>query len=198
MTANQIAYQKMREEGRANLAREIETKRANMSQEAIKRSELSENSRHNLAVEGETARANQAREAETNRSNLAKELETNRANLAREAETHRSNVESESIARQNVGLGYANVGLGYSNLAEATRSHQASEQINQYKNELQSQVNTESHRSNVAKEEITRWQTRYAESNANLRKKAELKVQQEAQSGNILSRLAGTIAQLIK
>lgn len=102
MTRNQIDYQKMVEEKRANQARERETNRANLAKEAedLRSHQASERLTQDQNVE--TNRANLAREAETNRSNLAKELETNRSNLAKEGETHRSNVANENIARNRI------------------------------------------------------------------------------------------------
>lgn len=56
MTTNQIAYQRLLEESRANQAQEAELRRSNL-----------------------------ARETETNRSNVAKETETHRSHKANEA-----------------------------------------------------------------------------------------------------------------
>lgn len=122
MTANQIAYQRMREENRANLAREAETNRANLAGERLRSAELAENSRHNLVSESETQRGNIARETETNRSNLAKELEAARHNYASE----QINAAQVGVASQQVAANYA-VGLG--NLAEAQRHNVQLENI---------------------------------------------------------------------
>lgn len=115
MTANQIAYQRQKEEGRSNLVREAETNRSNLANEAQRRAELAEAQRHNVISEAETQRANQAREQEANRSNLAKELETNRHNL-----------NDEQIRASQVG---ANLQLGYATLGETSRANQAQEQL---------------------------------------------------------------------
>lgn len=143
MTANQIAYQRVREEGRANLARETEQKRTNMANEELKRSELSETSRHNLVSEGETERANRARETETNRSNLAKELETYRHNSATESlqgsqllETKRSNLANESLKSEQIQKNYLASNLDrVSREKVAQRSNETSLQNAQLQNE---------------------------------------------------------------
>lgn len=116
MTQNQINYQSLLENTRANKAREGETNRANLAQEELKRRELIEANRHNLVSEGETHRSNVARESEANRSNLAKELETNRHNLA-----------TENISAVQAVTGQQQVGLGYSQLAETSRANQVRE-----------------------------------------------------------------------
>lgn len=107
MTRNQIQYNQL-----------LEQRRANRESERQKRSELGEQRRHALAAEdvavkqlGETTRHNVEQERvassgllETIRSNQENESikrgqlsETMRANLAKEQETHRSNVEQERI-----------------------------------------------------------------------------------------------------
>lgn len=118
ITANQIAYQRQVEEGRANLARERETNRSNLSNEALKRQELEEGARHNLVVEGETSRHNLATETETNRSNLAKELETSRHNVA-----------SEQLQGQQIS---SNLQLGLSQLRETVTHNRAQESLSKY------------------------------------------------------------------
>lgn len=99
MTANQIAYQRQREDARANLVKEeqarhqlahekdvlAETRRANLARET-------ENQRHNAASEDfqvsqllKNAELGYANLSESQRSNLARELENTRHNLASEA-----------------------------------------------------------------------------------------------------------------
>lgn len=102
MTANQIAYQRVLEEIRANKAREDETRRANLALEALRRQELEEAQRHNLVAE-----------QETNRSNLARELENNRHNAA-----------TEKLTLSNI---YATKEVAYAKLAEERRHNVASE-----------------------------------------------------------------------
>lgn len=104
MTANQIAYQKLVEEGRANRARELETNRSNRANEGLKSRELSELERHQATVEGETNRANVAKETENERANRAREGETLRSNQMHEylqrraqSETERANLANESL-----------------------------------------------------------------------------------------------------
>lgn len=86
MTANQINYWRLKEDTRAHLANEGESRR------------------HNLATEGETRRTNLANESiksgnllETIRHNVAGEEETRRSNLAKELETNRHNLEDERV-----------------------------------------------------------------------------------------------------
>lgn len=119
MTANQIAYQNLLETSRSNLARETETNRANLAQEALKLQDLQEQARHNIVYEHETNRANVARETETHRANRAAEIETNRSNLARELEANRHNVAQESLTQrgQDVGL-YSTLITNASNAAQ--------------------------------------------------------------------------------
>lgn len=99
-----------------------ETERANRANEEIKRSELAEAGRHNLATEYEATR-----------SNMAKERETNRSNLAKEAETHRSNLASEQISRLEAN---SRALLNQSN-AELNRSRTASEDVSRQRSQLQ-------------------------------------------------------------
>lgn len=101
MTKNQIDYQNYVETRRTNLARETETSRANLTNEELKRRELSENSRHNLSVEGEAKRHNLTTEAETNRSNTA----------------------NEYLKRQQNAIQSQNVQLGFANLQEQVRAN---------------------------------------------------------------------------
>lgn len=102
MTANQIAYQRVLEEIRANRAREAEANRANLASEALRRQELEEAQRHNLVAE-----------QETNRSNFARELENNRHNTA-----------TEQLTLSNI---YANKEVAYAKLAEDKRHNIATE-----------------------------------------------------------------------
>lgn len=88
MTENQINYQKL-----------VEQKRANKAQEQLTAQRDAETQRANVARETENIRANQAREREENRSNVARETENNRSNLARELETNRSNKANEALAK---------------------------------------------------------------------------------------------------
>lgn len=127
MTANQVAYQRQREEARANAAREIEAQRANRATESLRLQELEEAQRHNRLTEQEQLRANLAREQESNRSNLAKELE---------AATH--NRASEQIGAYQIS---ANQQLGYANLSELSRSNLEKEANSRYATRTQ-QTNT--------------------------------------------------------
>lgn len=101
----QISYWKLKEDQRANHARE-----------AHNSAELAETANHNRETE-RVARGDllvkQGTLAETMRSNQAREYETSRSNVAREQETARSNRANES--------------LGYATLAETMRSNQARE-----------------------------------------------------------------------
>lgn len=142
MTANQIAYQRYVEEQRANIARENEERRSNMSNEQIKTAELVERQRSNIANETETSRSNKAREAETHRSNVANEHETYRSNLARELETHRSNTANESIKMKQ--------------LAETVRSNKANESIGYLNARTQATKVANDNLHNIAMESIDR------------------------------------------
>lgn len=127
MTANQVAYQRQREEARANSARELEAQRANRATEALRLQELQELQRHNVLTEQEQVRANLARETEANRSNLAKELENAAHNRA-----------SEAIGAYQIS---ATQQLGYANLAETERSNIQKEANSRYATRTQ-QTNT--------------------------------------------------------
>lgn len=122
MTANQIAYWRLQEDKRHNLA-----------QEGISGDTLSETKRSNIAKEAETNRSNLAKEMELNRANVTNEMlkaesqaENKRSNLAKERETQRHNIVAESnegrkldymllesdrdydIARRKIGIDAAN------------------------------------------------------------------------------------------
>lgn len=158
----------LEETSRHNLATEahnadvlLETSRHNREQEYVsrldsdtRRLQLTELQRHNVATEAETARSNQARERETERSNVARESEAHRANVARELETNRSNLalETQRSAELQESIRYHSqtVGLGYSQLAEARRSHLASEAETRRSNLAQEY---EISRANLAREE---------------------------------------------
>lgn len=110
---------------RSNLAKESETRRSNLANEAIKSQSnnialgnLQESIRHNQQQEAigrsnvavqqqlasETARSNRARERETQRSNLAREAEINRANLQSESLQRQSNITKQTQGQQNLNL----------------------------------------------------------------------------------------------
>lgn len=123
MTNQQIEYAKYLETRRTNKAREKETHRANLAQEALSTRQLTEVERHNLASEGlqrssigaqyaqiqlgysqlaEQSRANQAREAETTRANLVNES----IRLAQNEEQVRHNKETEFNQQLSTGSGF--------------------------------------------------------------------------------------------
>lgn len=173
MTANQIAYQRMLEEGRANRAREEETHRANTSTEALRNAELHE-----------SVRSNVARETEEHRSNVAREIETNRSNLAKEFENSRHNRSTES--------------LSFATLAESSRANRASESIRQYANDIQYAHNvateTEQRRANVANEVTSRWKTRYEANQAANRLQSELETRKYVSDTSTVGGLVSTIS----
>lgn len=129
MTSNQIKYNELLEQRRANLRNEelthwYNTNKVRQGDEANRETERyhretisldsakhAEQARHNLATEretqryntislNETHRSNVARENETKRANLAKESENYRSNVAREQETHRSNIMNEALKHE--------------------------------------------------------------------------------------------------
>ena len=158
MTQNQIAYWRLQEEKRSNLASEGETSRHNMTTEKeterSNRVQQGETKRHNLSTESqawlnysESQRSNRANEsikrdtlAESARHNVATESELSRHNLATESESVRHNVESEILGR-------GQLALQHGQLQEQTRHNVATE--------IQS-ANTlaETIRSNMAKEQL--------------------------------------------
>lgn len=158
MTKNQIEYNKLREQRRANLQQEELTRIRDTASIELGRSQLGEQTRHNLAGEQlQTASLD-----ETRRSNLAKEGETIRSNLAREEENRRHNVASEEltstqlaeVARHNrasEGLQSRTISLGYAQLGETTRHNQQLEA-------LTASQQTEIQRHNVAQEALQRTQ----------------------------------------
>lgn len=138
--SNVINWFSAQEQKRANLAKEEETSRANRAKEL-------ETNRSNLAKEQLSAVANEIsrqhyvnqdeatfrrvdtewNQLENQRNQTSESIRHNKAleeltSLA-QSETHRANLANESIARSNVGLGYAN-------LAEASRTHRVNEDIN--------------------------------------------------------------------
>nr|AVX53498.1 putative ORF1 [Marmot picobirnavirus] len=144
MTGNQIEYQKLLEQRRANRASETETSKHNRATEGLGTSTLSETSRHNRAMEGrdlasyqESVRHNKASEA----FNLANLSETSRHNQAQEtfnvsnlAETAQHNRAQESQARNQLSL-------DYSKLSEAIRSNAANEDIRNAANQITKDYN---------------------------------------------------------
>lgn len=134
MTSNQIAYSRLQEDKRANLA-----------SEAIKRDTLAETmraNRENERIAGYNAWISDQSRQETARHNLAYETETNRSNLARELETNRHNIQTEAIQRQSNYLQSQSLSIQRSALAETIAHNRATE--------------SETHRSNMAKEDETR------------------------------------------
>lgn len=129
MTANQIAYQRSLEEGRANRVREEETKRANLSTEGLRLYEAQETHRSNLAREVETNRANLAKEAETSKHNRA----TESADYLRLQEARRSNLANEGLTArsQNIQQAYQSASV-----SEQSRANQARE-LEQHRYNLQ-------------------------------------------------------------
>lgn len=147
MTQNQIAYWKLQEEKRSNLASEGETSRHNIATESeterSNRVQQGEAKRHNLSTEkqawlnySEAQRSNRANES-IKKDSLA---ESARHNVATESETVRHNVESEL-------LGQGQLALQRGQLQEQTRHNVATE--------IQS-ANTlaETIRSNLAREQL--------------------------------------------
>lgn len=120
MTANQIAYQRSLEEGRANRAREIETNRTNLANEGLKLQEVQEVHRSNVVREEETKRSNIAKETEAERSNRAKE----NIDYLRLQETRRSNAAQEQLTSrgQNIQQAYQSASV-----SEQSRANQARE-----------------------------------------------------------------------
>lgn len=116
---------------------------------------LQESKRHNLAVEAETHRYNVEYMGEVKRHNTASEVEINRHNLATESEAHRSNVANEAIRKEANQIqdwyNRANIGLGYSQLAYQ-RERDSNQLAYQYA------ALDETHRSNVARENLQRMQ----------------------------------------
>lgn len=111
MTTNQINWHALGETTRANQAREMETHRANLAQEALLAKHYDEEQRSNKAREKETHRANRAAEKENKRSNKAAEKEnkrwhksTVREQRASRRENTRANKAREAIDTANTGL----------------------------------------------------------------------------------------------
>lgn len=104
MTTNQIAYHRLREDIRHDIAMEIENYRSNTAGEAIQWFNAREKERADKAGEG---------------IRLAELAETTSYHQASVTETHRSNVEDESIS-------WAKLGLGWAELAETQKYHNAS------------------------------------------------------------------------
>lgn len=104
MTTNQIAYHRLQEDIRHDIATEIENYRSHTAGESIQwYSTL------------ETERADKAREG----IQLAELAETTRYHSGVMAETKRSDLEKEAIS-------WANLGLGWAQLSETSKFHDAS------------------------------------------------------------------------
>lgn len=170
MTQNQIAYQQLLEQQRANKEREKETTRSNQATEGLRYQELQEKARNNLVVEAETERNHRAVEAETNRNHLVQEQEQQRSNLARELENNRANVANEQLKAQAQAeqerSNRANESLKSQAQEEQARANRANEALAQQRNDeterqnraqvdLEFQKLEETQRSNVARESET-------------------------------------------
>lgn len=140
MTANQIAYQRVKEDQRAHLAAETETHRANLTSEEQKRNELAETQRSNLSQES----ISKERNDETRRANMASEAlkdfanrEQQRSNMANESLQAQRNAETERSNRANETIGKSQVSLGFAQLGETKRANVASEALKQNANNIQ-------------------------------------------------------------
>lgn len=157
MTRNTLLALEIKENERANRARERETTRNNIAT-------LGETKRNNIVTSGETYRHNLATEQlqESNR------IETFRHNVRSENETARNNLFNNylnlmnlsEISRHNTAVEYetvrnnsANQAIGYANVA--AKQQQNANQA--YSNFLTSQRDAETKRSNLSNESLRRF-----------------------------------------
>lgn len=176
MTANQIAYQKLLEEGRSNRVREAETERSNRAGESQKLQELEETKRRNLATEAESARHNTASEQLSYNQLLANQslgyanlAESQRSHLAQELENARHNVASEEATRYTADQ----------RLAGAVTQAQTNQSINTQKLAVEKAL------------------TQFKEQEANKRHKASLAVEREKTTSGLLNKLTDSIVKLL-
>lgn len=100
MTRNQIEYQRLLETKRANLAQEALTSARDAVNAEVSRGTLAESKRHNVAYEAEVSRHNIATESETVRHNVAVENQAREELGIKQAtldETKRHNVAGEGL-----------------------------------------------------------------------------------------------------
>lgn len=111
-----------------NALANAETKRYNQAVERLRAAELSENARHNQAVEYENVRHNTAVERETQRSNLRNETLKSESNLIdwRNAETNRQNAQSNA---KNADTNRGNMSINAVN-AQTTRFSASASALN--------------------------------------------------------------------
>lgn len=119
MTSNQLAYMANKETERSNKAREFETNRTNLANEAISAGRAAEDARHNLAYE-----------KEINRHNLASE----QLSQLSYAETVRSNKVRESQSWASIANEQQKTNLMSAQLAETQRHNLVAEQQQSYAN----------------------------------------------------------------
>lgn len=160
--------QELAETMRSNLIREAETNRHNVQLESIDLAQLTENQRHNQAVELQTEKRDNAdillrsqTLAEQTRANKAQEKENVRSNKAREKETKRSNKAKESQSK--------------SELAEKKRSNKATERLEQSKQTEQARHNHNSEQIDIYRAKETERSNKSKEKEAKRSNKAREK-----------------------
>lgn len=177
MTKNQIEYWNLQENKRANLARELETNRANRAREGIDSSYYQGQLQLRSQELGETRRSNLSREAELYRSNVAREMETHRSNVVGEGELHRHNLATEMSAARQADAALSQAGAAWMRAQnEATyQSRIAGVQegqlveLNRHNRELESWQGVETMAKsnlNVAQGELARSQADYYDTQA--------------------------------
>lgn len=119
MTSNQLAYMANKETERSNKARESETNRTNLANEAIAAGRAAEEARHNVAYE-----------TEINRHNLASE----QLSQLSYAETVRSNKVRESQSWASIANEQQKTNIMSAQLAETQRHNLVAEQQQSYAN----------------------------------------------------------------
>jgi len=141
MLQTQVNYWTLQENIRHNIVTENlgyatldETKRHNISVENYNTAFLNETSRHNVVQENlgyATLNENIRHNIQTEELGFQNLEETTRHNIVVENETGRHNKAEETIARQNISLGYANLNNEKNKLAEQIRANTTNEGIAQ-------------------------------------------------------------------
>lgn len=157
MTQNQIAYHNMKENRRANVAKEVELNRHNLATEEAARVSNSNTSTRNAndfyiqtGQLAETKRNNLANEAEKIRSNTVNEMLTYYGKQIEKQNADTKWYEAES-GRINAQANMSNAITNAGQLTEQNRTNLANEAIKQQQLE-------ETHRANVEGENIKRFQ----------------------------------------
>lgn len=149
MTTNQINYWNLQELKRANRQKELETAKHNREVERLQDVTSSRTYNVGLGNLAETSRANKTKEQELNRHNIATEMLESRK---RELEAYNAGISAYNAetARIDSATKQSEAATHAGTLAESIRTNQMHEQLEDARNQ-------ETHRTNLARENIDRY-----------------------------------------